>query len=167
MPVPDSSALTAPAGNNAIPVDVDEDIDGRLALAPNYRFFLVHYANDRGGWFPGEIEPGEGVPAEDVGVWWLPKLTLDHEKPGLCLHRTLQDGENKRNAYSNAHSTISADGGVVLPRQTLGYCVGYLCRDPITKRLGTYWTDPWSTPRPPVRGRQQKFRFDRQRVAGL
>lgn len=163
MPVPDASALTTPAAPGAITVDVDDDNDGKLALAPNYSFFLVHYANDRGAWFAGEIVSGPDVPEEDVGVWWLPKLTPDHAKPGLCLHRTLMDGEDKRSAYQNAHSSIVADGGVVLPRAKLGYCVGYPCRDPITKRQGTYYTDPWSTPRPPVRGRQQKFAFDRQR----
>lgn len=163
MSVPDASALTVPAGTHATVVDIDEDGEDRLALPPNYPFFLVHYATDRGAWFVGEIEEGPDVPQEDVGTWWLPKLTPDHQKPGLCLHRTLQDGEDKRSASHNAHTAIQRDGGIVLPRKQLGYCVGYPCKDPITKRVGTYYTDPWSTPRPPVRNRQQKFAFDHQR----
>lgn len=163
MPVPDASALTTPAAPGAITVDTDDGNDGRLAIAPNYSFHMVHYANAPDAWFAGEIEAGPDVPEEDVGVWWLPRLVPSYEKPGLCLYRTLMDGEDKRAASQNAHSAIVADGGVVLPRAKLGYCVGYPCKDPITKREGTYYTDPWATPKPPVRGRQPKFDYDYQR----
>lgn len=161
MPVPDPHDLAAPGAPGAVVLDQEED-DGRLALAPNSKFFLVHYAADPGSWFVGEIGAAAGVPEEDVGLWWLPKLKPDFERPGLCLHRTLQAGEPKRNAYHNAHLHLQAAGANVLPR-SLGYCTGLPCRDPVTRTEGLYWVEPWNTPRPVVLGRQQKFNFDRQR----
>lgn len=163
MPVPDAADLVAPAGAQAVTVDRDgDDDDGRLPIAPNYKFFWVHYPNDPSGWAAEAVTEGPGVPAEDVGTWWLPVFTKDFEKPGLCLHRTLQNGEPQRNAYHNAHLTLQAQGATILPR-ALGYCVGYPCRHPITRREGIYYTDPWSTPRAVMQGRAQKFNFDRQR----
>jgi hypothetical protein len=156
MPVP--SVLTQPAIAGRAVVEVREP----LQVRPNYDWYYVHYPHESSNWFVGQILPAEGVPDEEVGVWWLPKLQTETTQPGINLHRTIGKNERKEAAYDNAQLQISRDGGIVLGK-SLGYCVAVECIDPRTQREGLYYMDAWSTPRPYRKGKRLKAEFDRQR----
>lgn len=157
MPVP--NGLNAPAVAGA---RVASSQTERLQTRPNYDWFYVHYPADSANWFVAEIRAMPGVPDEEVGVWWLPKLQTETTQPGINLHRTLAKGQPDAQRYDNAHLHIQRDGGIVLPK-SLGYCVEVDCIDPRTQREGTYYMDAWSTPRPHRPGKRMKADFDRQR----
>jgi hypothetical protein len=162
LPVP--SALTAPAVAGAIPAGQVLAEGSRLPVTPNVRFFLVFYPGHPGNWAPFRIEAGEGVPEDQVGNWLLPVLQREPVQPGMNLHRTKPKHADAHVCWDNAHLHIQRQGGIVLP-DTLGYCVGVPCRDPLTGREGLFYMDVWSTPRPVRMGRRLKFKFDHQRYA--
>jgi hypothetical protein len=161
MAVP--SDLIRPADEHARSTASQAADDGNvLSVRPNHPFFLVHYADHPGNWFVGQIEAGEGVPDEDVGHWWLPKLNKERTQPGVNGNRTIGRGVDPIEAYDNAHSLIRRNGGNILPK-SLGYEVARDCIDPKTRTAGQVFLEAWEKPKPKLRGKRLKFDFDRQR----
>lgn len=172
MPVPsltDSPVeddVFAPASPDGKPVMVSGPAPGaRLEVKPNYPFGYCFYPDEPSSWFVGEIEAGPGVSAEEVGFWWLPKLTYVPEKPGLDNFRTLSRGEPAHMASRLQHQTIEDRGGFVLPKLIAGrpYVQAIPCIDPFTKKEGDHYVDVWSKPRKRRPGQYLKWDFDRQR----
>lgn len=162
MPIPqDLTSPAVPGGRPSTSTRPDTS-DGEVPIEPNNPWFYVHYGRNIGGWMVVEIGAGEGVPAEDVGTWWVPALITEPVKPGLNLHRTIRRGMPESAAYEQAHSAVRRNGGVVLP-ESLGYRVEVPARGPRSGRTGVYYADAWSSPLPKIGGQRQKFKFDRQR----
>lgn len=164
MTVPAAAeALTRPADPHArSTAETQAAANDVLEVRPGHPFFYVHYKDHPGNWFVGEIEAGEGVPEEDVGHWWLPKLQKEIGQPGVNGHRTLPRGARPEEAYDQAHLLITRNGGKVLPK-SLGYEVERECRDPKTRTAGKVYLEAWQKPRTKLRGKRLKFDFDTQR----
>lgn len=162
MPIP--SDITAPAvrGTRVVLDGTAPTPQGEaLQVEPNYPFFWAVFPLEPTTWDAVVIEaqaPGDPY----AGTWWLPKMTPFPVQPGVCGHRTKKKGQPASRSYSAAHTRVEENGGVIIPHER-DYCIGVDCIGPRTKREGTYYMDPWSSPRAKIPNRRQKFNFDRDR----
>lgn len=163
MPVPDFGDLVAPAVSSSVPVQVGGPReDDRIKIAPNYPFTFVHHGQHPGNWFAAEIKASPGVPDEELGVWWLPKLQALPAKAGVCGHRTIRADERPEDSFKVAYELVEREGGVVLPI-SLGYMQAIPCVHPFTQAAGMFYCDVWTRPRPRYGNEPQKFDHDAQR----
>ena len=163
MPIPDH--LTAPpAGAKSAEAARRQLTRPDLPkLRPNHPFFYVFHPNARGAWFVAEIEAGEGIPEDKVGVWWLPQLTREPVVPGLNGHRTRKENEPPESAYMGAHTKLRTDGAIILGEE-LKYRIVWDVMHPKTGVQGEYHTDAWTEPLPSsIDGKATKFRVNRNR----
>lgn len=156
--------LLAPAESSASPRP-DRRRDQNLVAHPTPEFFYVAYPDDPGNWYPAEIKAGEGVDADDVGVWWLLRPQREPCQRGVNGHRGKRPGDKDSHVYSQAHHHIREDGGIVLDDLQPQYCVPVPVTHPRTGASGMMHIDAWSRARPVVRGKRIKFDFDSQRFA--
>lgn len=165
MAIPRNDSSSSPAvaadggGLSALIRDADPGRTGtasRLPIAPNFPFFLIHWATN---W------QVESVGLE--GPTWLPYLSRHVILPGCNLNRTIRKGEPATAAYDTAVLRNVRKGATYLDveRHLLQDGGKYLkeapCRDPRTGREGVYYLDGFTVPRDAIPGRKLRFKFDR------
>lgn len=155
------TAADVAAGSRSVdPTGSDEA--AAVAKAPNAPFFLRHHPSN---W---DAEDVDGV------TTWLPHIGIFPLVPGAHLVRTRKQGEALHETFRNAKNTDENAGWIHLSHSQAvpagclpegvgsgGYLRGLDCKDPRSSTTGTYHTEAWNVARAPVKGRPQRFAFDR------
>lgn len=131
----------------------DTQTSEALPAAPRDKWAYIHYPDDPGNWFVGEVG-GRAV--------WLPRLQTFRLTPGASGVRTLERGEHPSAAYVEAFATLRRRGATVLEPMS-AYLRAWPARHPVTGVEGYIYTDHYTTPRV-GKGRKTgvvKFHVDR------
>lgn len=137
------------------------EVDKRLPIAPNWPFFLLHW------WENWELET-EGLEAPT----WLPQLHPQFIRPGVDMVRAKRkETDDDKTMYDDALDLLRRKEGMTILPHTVevevdgqvlrDYAVEADCRDPISKRIGTFHCERWMSPKRKQEGKRLKFRFDR------
>lgn len=156
MPVP-ATARTVPDPSPFLIEDADPgrlQSQNLLRTTPNWPFFLAHH--------PGNWElASEGLEQP----MWLPEIQQIPVAPGVCVVRTLRQGEGSEEAYRQQHEWLRQRGFVVIPQDAIvdgeqGYLKRTRCETPRTKREGVFYFDRFAVPRQPMAGKKVKLGRD-------
>lgn len=128
-------------------------MDDLLRCESTPPFVFVHYGEDPGNWFVGNVD--------GVNVW-LPYLQEHPLTPGCAGVRTRKTHERRGEELDEARALIRRRGGTEIPLE-----LGYRASTPCVNRYGIegrVYHDAWSRARP-LRGRNRrtvKFTVDHQ-----
>lgn len=161
MPVPSADALHTESVN---PEELGDRSDPNVFLAiPNDAFVWVFHHEELGNWHPIQIEPGEGVPDEDVGMWWLCLPSVSSRRFGLNGNRPQKPTDSEGHGSSVAREIVKNQRGIWLDSVgEYAYLQRTACEHPITRRSGFLWHDRFSTPVRTRAGQRPRYNVDRQ-----
>ncbi len=133
-----SAAPSFPEGDGPAPaVDTGATVaTDALRATPNVPFMYVHFGDDPGNWFVGEVD--------GVNVW-LPYLQQYPVTPGVGGVRTLKSGELPGEEADELVKSVQRRGGTLLPL-SLKYRATTPCIDRHS-RQGTLYHDVFTRPR--------------------
>lgn len=165
MPVPSGNREAAPTAPSAPTTSFAEQATkstfgadaARLRAAPNFPFFLLHYAQN---WEVAHIGLDEPT--------WLPQLQSDFVQPGVNCKITRKGNEPVSETFRNSHSRLTQRGATILPQNLQldgfdfdGYLTEVPCAHPRTNLPGTLYHDKWERPIPSEEeGKRIKFARD-------
>lgn len=146
-----------PANPDAIDVDPDA-----FFAVPNSPFVFVADPDVLSAWSAETVHAGPGVPAEDVGTWWLLLPRKLVRKPGL-------DGFRKPDPRRPGHATdvprdrVKEEGGIWLDHREHGYLAQQAVVHPGSGKEGLLYHEVFELPIKPRKGQRVHYRYDRQR----